>query len=128
MSEHYPLPETENIYDTQCPILYAMEIIGQKWKLPILWYIADKQVIRYNELKRKVVGITPTMLTKCLVELEENGLIHRTQYNTIPPKVEYTLTEQGKTLLPTLNALYAWAEQRMQDAHMKEFHAGGAEQ
>ena len=64
MSEHYPLPETENIYDTQCPILYAMEIIGQKWKLPILWYIADKQVIRYNELKRKVVGITPTMLTK----------------------------------------------------------------
>ena len=62
------------------------------------------------------------------MELEENGLIHRTQYNTIPPKVEYTLTEQGKTLLPTLNALYAWAEQRMQDAHMKEFHAGGAEQ
>lgn len=56
-SEHYPLPETENIYNTQCPILYAMEIIGQKWKLPILWYIADKQVIRYNELKRKVVGI-----------------------------------------------------------------------
>jgi len=117
MSEHYPLPETENIYDTQCPILYAMEIIGQKRKLPILWYIADKQVIRYNELKRKVVGITPTMLTKCLVKQEEKGLIHYTQYYTIPPKVEYRLTEQGKMLLPTLNALYTWAEQRMQDVH-----------
>lgn len=79
-----------------------MEIIGQKRKLPILWYIAHKQVIHYNELKRKVVGITPTMLTKCLVEQEEKGLIHRTQYNTIPPKVEYRLTEQGKMLLTTL--------------------------
>ena len=113
MSESYTLPEHENIYDTQCPILYAMEINGQKWKLPILWYIADKQVIRYNELKRKVVGITPTMLTKCLVELEGHGLIARTQYNTIPPKVEYALTEEGKTLLPTLNELFAWAKQRM---------------
>ena len=94
-----------------------MEIIGQKRKLPILWYIADKQVIRYNELKRKVVGITPTMLTKCLVKQEEKGLIHHTQYYTIPPKVEYRLTEQGKMLLPTLNALYTWAEQRMQDVH-----------
>ena len=56
-----------------------------------------------------MAGITPAMLTKCLVELEENGLIFRTQYNTIPPKVEYALTEQGKALLPTLNALYRWA-------------------
>lgn len=119
MTENRPLPENENIYETPCPILYAMEIIGQKWKLPILWYIADRQVIRYNELKRKVVGITPTMLTKCLVELEENGLISRTQYNTIPPKVEYALTEQGKALLPTLNELYRWAENRMGQQGMK---------
>ena len=61
-----PLPKEQNIYETDCPILYAMEIIGQKWKLPILWYMADaeNQTLRYGELERKVVGITPTMLTK----------------------------------------------------------------
>jgi len=120
MTESYPLPEDQNIYDTRCPILYAMEIIGRKWKLPILWYIADKQVIRYNELKRKVVGITPTMLTKCLVELEKDGLIARKQYNTIPPKVEYTLPQQGQTLLSTLNSLFDWAEHQMQTPRENE--------
>ena len=111
-----PLPKEENIYETECPILYAMEIIGQKWKLPILWYIADadKQTLRYRELERKVVGITATMLTKCLRELEADGLVSRTQYNTIPPTVEYALTERGKTLIPALESLYQWAEDQMQ--------------
>ena len=107
------LPSNENIYETDCPILYAMEIIGQKWKLPILWYIADKEVIRYNELQRKVVGITATMLTKDLRELENDGLISRKQYSTIPPTVEYSLTEKGKTLIPALDTLYQWADDQM---------------
>lgn len=110
-----PLPKEENIYKTECPILYAMEIIGQKWKLPILWYIADaeNQTLRYRELERKVVGITATMLTKCLRELEADHLISRTQYNTIPPTVEYSLTERGKTLIPALESVYRWADQQM---------------
>ena len=110
-----PLPSEENIYDTECPILYAMQIIGQKWKLPILWYIADSQnqTIRYRELERKVVGITATMLTKCLRELEADGLVNRTQYSTIPPTVEYSLTEKGKTLIPALESVYSWAESQM---------------
>lgn len=109
------LPKNENIYETECPILYAMEIIGQKWKLPILWYIADaeNQKLRYRELERKVVGITATMLTKCLRELETDGLISRTQYNTIPPTVEYSLTERGKSLIPALESVYQWAEGQM---------------
>ena len=109
------LPEGENIYETQCPILYAMEIIGQKWKLPILWYIADAkdQVLRYKALERKVVGITPTMLTKCLRELEADGLICRKQYPTIPPTVEYTLTGRGKSLIPALETVYQWADAQM---------------
>ena len=109
------LPKEKNIYETQCPILYAMEIIGQKWKLPILWYIADaeNQTLRYRELERKVVGITATMLTKCLRELEADHLITRTQYNTIPPTVEYALTERGKTLIPALESVYSWADQQM---------------
>ena len=109
------LPEGENIYETDCPILYAMEIIGQKWKLPILWYIADaeNQTLRYRELERKVVGITATMLTKCLRELEADKLISRTQHNTIPPTVEYSLTERGRTLIPALESVYKWAEDQM---------------
>jgi len=109
------LPKEKNIYETECPILYAMEIIGQKWKLPILWYIADaeNQTLRYRELERKVVGITATMLTKCLRELEADHLITRTQYNTIPPTVEYALTERGKTLIPALESVYSWADQQM---------------
>jgi len=109
------LPKNENIYETESPILYAMEIIGQKWKLPILWYIADaeNQTLRYRELERKVVGITATMLTKCLRELEADGLITRTQFNTIPPTVEYSLTERGRTLIPALESVYHWAEGQM---------------
>ena len=116
------LPSTENIYETDCPILYAMEIIGQKWKLPILWYIADAKntTLRYRELERKVVGITATMLTKCLRELEQDGLISRTQYNTIPPTVEYSLTERGKTLIPALDSVYQWADQQMKTRAKQE--------
>ena len=109
------LPESENIYDTECPILYAMKIIGQKWKLPILWYIADSenQTMRYKELERRVIGITATMLTKCLRELEADSLINRRQYSTIPPAVEYSLSERGKTLIPALESVYKWAEEQM---------------
>lgn len=107
------LPERENIYETECPILYAMEIFGQKWKLPILWYVAESEVLRYKELQRKVVGITPTMLTKSLRELENDNLVRRKQYSTIPPTVEYSLTERGRALLPALESLYKWAEEDM---------------
>ena len=94
-----------------------MELIGQKWKLPILWYIADAdhQTLRYRELERKVVGITPTMLTKCLRELEQDGLVCRKQYNTIPPTVEYSLGERGKTLIPALESVYQWAQEQMEE-------------
>ena len=115
--EKKPLPKDENSYKTQCPILYAMELIGQKWKLPILWYIADadNQTLRYRELERKVVGITATMLTKCLRELEQDGFISRKQYSTIPPTVEYSLAERGKTLIPALESVYQWADEQMKN-------------
>ncbi len=110
-----PLPNEKNIDETECPILYAMELIGQKWKLPILWYIADaeNQTLRYKELERKVVGITATMLTKCLRELEKDEFVTRTQYNTIPPTVEYSLAERGRTIIPALESIYKWAEDQM---------------
>ena len=103
----------DNIYETKCPLIYALEIIGQKWKLPIMWYLFDNDFIRYNELKRKVNGITNMMLTKSLKELEEHNLILRIQYETIPPKVEYALTERGKALLPALKELSLWGEEQL---------------
>lgn len=104
---------SDNIYDTKCPLIYALEIIGQKWKLPIMWYLFENEFTRYNELKRKVKGITSMMLTKSLKELEEHNLIVRIQYETIPPKVEYALTERGKALLPALNELSIWGEEQI---------------
>ncbi len=108
------LPEGKNIYETDCPILYAMELFGQKWKLPILWYIGENKIIRYNELHRKVVGITATMLSKCLKELERDKLVNRKQYPAIPPVVEYSLTELGESLLPALDSVYSWAKDQME--------------
>lgn len=70
-------------------------------------------MIRYNELQRKVVGITATMLTEDLRELESDGLISRKQYSTITPTVEYSLTEKGKALIPALDTLYQWADDQM---------------
>jgi DNA-binding HxlR family transcriptional regulator len=104
---------SDNKYETKCPLIYALEIIGQKWKLPIMWYLFENDVTRYNELKRKVKGITNMMLTKSLKELEEHSLIVRIQYETIPPKVEYSLTERGKKLLPALNELSKWGEEQL---------------
>lgn len=104
---------SDNIYETKCPLIYALEIIGQKWKLPIMWYLFENNFTRYNELKRKVKGITNMMLTKSLKELEEHNLIVRIQYETIPPKVEYALTERGKSLLPALNELSIWGEEQL---------------
>ena len=97
----------------KCPIIHALDIIGQKWKIPIMWHLAEQEAIRYNELKRSVPGITNMMLTKSLQELEAHQLVNRVQYNTIPPKVEYSLTERGKTLLPVLVQLHVWGEEQI---------------
>jgi DNA-binding HxlR family transcriptional regulator len=104
----------DNVYERKCPVIYALDILGQKWKLPIMWRLSNKDFIRYNELKRSIKGVTNMMLTKSLKELEEHNLIVRTQYETIPPKVEYSLTERGKALLPTLKELYIWGEEQLE--------------
>ena len=101
-------------YDQICPIVYALSFIGQKWKIPILWHLADVERLRYNELKRGVKGITNIMLTKSLQELEAHHLVYRKQYNTVPPKVEYSLTERGRTLIPVLKELDAWGRKQIE--------------
>lgn len=97
----------------QCPVAYALRLIGGKWKLPILWTLSRNGVLRYNELKRSVYGITNMMLSQSLKEMEKSGLIIRTQYMEIPPRVEYSLTPSGENLMPALNELAAWGTVQM---------------
>ena len=110
-----PSRAASGLYDdkTECPILHVFKCIGGKWKLPVLWHLAEKDTMRYNELKRSVRGVTNMMLTKCLRELEDYGLVTRRQYNEVPPRVEYSLTERGKKLLPALAELYAWGREQL---------------
>ena len=105
-----------NINDemNKCPVTYALHLIGGKWHFPIIWVLSQNSVLRYNEIKRKVCGITNMMLSQSLKELEGNGLIARIQYMEIPPRVEYHLTESGKTLLPALAELAKWGTVQME--------------
>lgn len=108
------LPEDSNVYETRCPVLYALDLIGGKWKLPVLWHLAGSPSVRYNELKRRVLGVTNLMLTKALRELERDGLVERHQFPEVPPHVEYSLTDNGRSLLPCLRDLYVWGEKMQQ--------------
>ena len=115
--KNYPIDATlSDVVNKKCPILCAMEVIGSKWKLPIIWYLHEKENTRYNELKRRIPGITNIMLTKSLREMEKDGLILRRELISAPPKVvEYSLTDFGKELIPALNELYAWGVEHMQN-------------
>ncbi|MDS0526471.1 winged helix-turn-helix transcriptional regulator [Clostridium sp. SHJSY1] len=82
--------------------------MGGKWNTIIIWHLG-KKTMRFNELKRSLPNITQKMLTQQLRSLEENKLINRVVYNQVPPKVEYSLSDYGKSLLPVLNNLCDWA-------------------
>ena len=113
MSEKiYPIDATlSDVVNKKCPILCAMNVIGSKWKLPIVWYLHEKDATRFNELKRRIQGITNIMLTKSLREMEKDGIILRRELISEPPKVvEYSLTEFGLELISALNELYAWGQ------------------
>ena len=97
----------------QCSMYYTLSMLEGKWKWIILWEIYIAEVIRYNKLKDTLQPIAHKTLSHQLKELESSELIHREQYNQIPPKVEYTLTEKGKTLIPILNLMYQWGERHM---------------
>lgn len=99
----------KNNYDS-CPLTYALNLIGGKWRLPIIWAIHKNGIIRYNELKRDIKGITNMMLTQSLKELETYGIVKRKQFMEIPPRVEYSLTDNGEILIPALKALANWGD------------------
>ena len=93
--------------ESGCPVEAALEVIGGKWKGTILYRLLDGKK-RFNELKRMFPSLTQRILTQQLRELERDGIIHREAYAEVPPRVEYSLTEQGRTLAPVLELLRQW--------------------
>lgn len=97
----------------KCPVIHALEILGGKWRLAIIWELSTQESMRYNELKRRLGGITNIMLTRSLQALEEYKLVNRVEYNKIPPHVEYSLTKGCKELLPALEIINQWGKKQL---------------
>lgn len=91
-----------------CPVIPVIEMLQGKWKLQIIYELCIKSPLRFGELKKLLNGITNTMLTNSLRELENDGIVFREQFNEIPPHVEYSLTEKGIDLLPIFHAITEW--------------------
>ena len=104
------LKKTVPIYSEICPVIHALEIIGGKWRIPIIFKLSTEKGIRYNELKRSIPGITNIMLTRSLQSLEEHGLVKRVEHNKIPPHVEYSLTDSCHDLMPALAIINEWGK------------------
>ena len=99
--------ELKNQY--QCPVEATMDVIGGKWKIIIIHHLIP-ETRRFSELRRLIPQVTQRMLTSQLRELEKHGIVHREVYPQVPPKVEYSLTELGKSLEPILEVMHDWGE------------------
>ncbi|EOG8474911.1 winged helix-turn-helix transcriptional regulator [Campylobacter upsaliensis] len=105
---------TESIHNCllcDSPFAHTLSLISGKYKMSILYALFRFEVVRYNELKRYIDGVSFKSLTSALRELESNGLIKRKEYPQIPPKVEYSLSSRGKSLIPILDSMCAWGRE-----------------
>lgn len=100
-----------------CPMSYTVSIVGGKWQWVILWLLYNEKIQRYGQLKKRLPTISHKILSQQLSALEYEELIHREEYPQIPPKVEYSLTEKGKTLIPILELMAAWGTQHCYPEH-----------
>ncbi|MFJ8011068.1 winged helix-turn-helix transcriptional regulator [Streptomyces sp. NPDC096339] len=96
-----------------CGIDAALDVVSGKWKGLILWELDARRVLRFAELRRGLPGVSEKMLTQHLREMEADGLVHREVYAEVPPRVEYSLTEHGRTLNQALGPLGAWGVERI---------------
>lgn len=102
---------TEEDLIRECPDIYTFNMLGGKWRLPIIWMLANYGDLRYNDLKRRLAGITNVMLNRSLRELMEHGLIERRDFGEKPLRVEYSLTAKTRDLLPALEVISAWGRE-----------------
>lgn len=109
-AEEYLKKVLSSAPNENCPMRRTLELISGKWRTHIIYELCKADSLRFSELKKALPKITNTMLTSTLRELEAYEIITRTQYNEIPPHVEYSLTEKGKALLPTFLELAKWGE------------------
>jgi DNA-binding HxlR family transcriptional regulator len=98
----------------KCGIDLTLAVVGGKWKASILWHLA-RETMRFSDLQRQFSNTTRKMLTQQLRELEADGLVHREVYPQVPPKVEYSLTGKGATIIPILDQMCEWARGYLQD-------------
>jgi DNA-binding HxlR family transcriptional regulator len=103
-----------NCTEYNCPVGATLELIGGKYKALILWHLVDN-TLRFGELRKLIPQATPKMLTQQLRELENANLVIRTVYPVVPPKVEYNLSDFGKSIKPILEAMYAWGADYLKD-------------
>lgn len=100
--------------ECNCPVATTLELIGGKYKTLILWHLIDA-TLRFGELRKLIPQATPKMLTQQLREMEENNLVIRTVYPVVPPKVEYSLSDLGRSIRPILETMYAWGADYLKD-------------
>ncbi len=100
----------DDIAGESCGLKKVLNLVGGKWKIMILCVIDREDIVRYGDLRRAVYGITNTMLANSLKELEQDGMVNRKQYDEMPVRVEYSLTDKAKSLIPILLELKRWGE------------------
>jgi len=108
----HPLPFT--VLSADCPSRQVLDLIANKWTA-LIFALLEEQPTRFNELQRRIEGISQKMLTQTLRTLEANGIIERNVTPTVPPAVEYALSPLGETLIPVMVSLRRWAEQHLQE-------------
>ncbi len=103
---------------SECPVSATLDLIGGKYKALILWHLSDG-TLRYSDLRKRITGATAKMLTQQLRELESDELVHREVYPVIPPKVEYSLTALGQSLLPILVNMRDWGANYLKSKNLQ---------
>lgn len=95
--------------DIRCPLEYGLQVFGGKWKSRIICVIAAKETLRYSVLRKEMTNITDAVLSSTLKELIADNIVERHSYDEIPPRVEYTLTEKGRSVVPILQSICKWS-------------------
>ena len=110
----FKMPENICFVTSKEPFDYTLSLISGKWKLKIIYVLACMKTVRYNVMKKNIDGITHKMLSTQLKELENSGLVFRKEYPQVPPKVEYSLTEKGLSLIPLVSLMCEWGTNNRQ--------------